>query len=422
MYFYQRIGWMSLLLLGSFGVNAQLPVLTLEKAISEAVTTDPWQANNRFNQRAIEAKSIAAGTMVDPKVSVGLNNLGLDHLDFNQQDMTQLKIGVSQQLPRGDSRSIAKKQLHLQSLQYPMQRLNRKGLVSVATAKYWLNVYKAQQSIALIERNRALFEQLADVAQSSYSNALGKTRQQDIVRAELELTRLNNRLLGLKQKQLMSWHELGQWLDVNAYSRPTDKMQPLELKTHLMPDFNHHPAFKALLQKTKAQQQGILLAKQQYKPQWSVNAGYGYRGENTLGQGRSDLFSVGVSLDIPLFTDKRQDKQLEAAQAQYEAVKTEKLLLLRQFRSRFHTAMALFSQLTERQSLYEDKLLPQLNEQAEAALTAYTNDDGDFAEVVRARIDQLNAQIELLDIAVERQKTIAKLNYFYLTGNNKGSL
>ena len=55
-----------------------------------------------------------------------------------------------------------------------------------------------------------------------------------------------------------------------------------------------------------------------------------------------------------------------------------------------------------------------MHQQAEASLTAYTNDDGDFAEVVRARISQLNAQIDSLEIDVERQKTIASLNY-YLT-------
>jgi hypothetical protein len=50
-------------------------------------------------------------------------------------------------------------------------------------------------------------------------------------------------------------------------------------------------------------------------------------------------------------------------------------------------------------------------EQAKAALAAYNNDDGDFAEAVRARIAELNARIESLDIAVARQKTIAQINY-----------
>lgn len=53
-----------------------------------------------------------------------------------------------------------------------------------------------------------------------------------------------------------------------------------------------------------------------------------------------------------------------------------------------------------------------MNDQAEASLNAYTNDDGDFAEVVRARIAELNANIDYLSINIDRLKTIAELNYF----------
>jgi hypothetical protein len=64
-----------------------------------------------------------------------------------------------------------------------------------------------------------------------------------------------------------------------------------------------------------------------------------------------------------------------------------------------------------------------MNDQAEASLNAYTNDDGDFAEVVRARIAELNANIDYLNINVDRLKTIAALNYFsssseYMTSIN----
>ena len=46
-------------------------------------------------------------------------------------------------------------------------------------------------------------------------------------------------------------------------------------------------------------------------------------------------------------------------------------------------------------------------------LGAYTSDDGDFAEVVRARIAELNANIDAMVLEVERLKLIAQLNYFF---------
>jgi len=67
--------------------------------------------------------------------------------------------------------------------------------------------------------------------------------------------------------------------------------------------------------------------------------------------------------------------------------------------------------LNDRRALYAGQLLPQMSEQAEAALAAYNNDGGDFAEAVRARIAELNAKIDFLTIRIDRLKMIAELNY-----------
>ena len=80
----------------------------------------------------------------------------------------------------------------------------------------------------------------------------------------------------------------------------------------------------------------------------------------------------------------------------------------------FETQRTQLLRLNERQTLYKERLLPQMQNQAEASLTAYTNDDGDFAEVVRSRIAELNASIDALEIDVERQKSIVQLNYFLM--------
>jgi hypothetical protein len=62
-----------------------------------------------------------------------------------------------------------------------------------------------------------------------------------------------------------------------------------------------------------------------------------------------------------------------------------------------------------------------VHDQAQASLTAYTNDAGDFAEVVRARIAELNANIDFLNISVDRLFAIAELNYFLPSGGTQSS-
>jgi len=429
--------------------------LSLESTVKMARANDPWLVGNQYSQRAVESASVAAGTLPDPKVSIGIANIAADTFDFGQEPMTQFKLGVSQMFPRGDSLDLKQQQLSLIGSQFPFQREDRKAKVTVLAAKLWLDAYKAQESIALIEKDRALFEQLADIVQASYSSAMGKTRQQDIVRAQLELTRLDDRLTMLNQKLEMSQQKLSEWLsqylggDYSAgesgenfqfsnytFARKIPDIKMLEKSFYLSEKeidpqklfkyFSNHPAVNVLDQKIKASKSSIDLAKQKYKPQWGVSAGYGYRDAPQNGNDRSDLFSLGVSFDIPLFTSNRQDKQVQSAISKSSAVKTEKWLLIRRLIASFETNRSQLVRLNERQKLYQNRLLPQMHDQAEASLTAYTNDDGDFAEVVRSRIAELNAAIDSLGINVERQKSIIELNYFFMNSadqiisNNSG--
>jgi hypothetical protein len=69
--------------------------------------------------------------------------------------------------PRGNTLEIKSQQLRIQSEAFPYQRRDRESKVAVAVGSLWLDAYRVQQSIALIEKNRALFEQLADIAEAS---------------------------------------------------------------------------------------------------------------------------------------------------------------------------------------------------------------------------------------------------------------
>ncbi|MBE7215000.1 TolC family protein [Shewanella benthica] len=414
---------------------------TLEMAVKSAQRNDPWLVGNRHTQDAYESKSIAAGTLPDPKINIGLANMPLDTFDFGQEGMTQFKVGVSQMFPRGDSLALRQQQLELIASQYPFQREDRKAKVVVTSGQLWLDVYKAQESIALIESNRSLFEQLSDIAQASYSTALGKSRLQDIVRAQLEVTRIDDRLNVLEQELDTDTQRLSQWTShyfVDEFSNDTQldngeevKMAtPLPAIKLLYPElyigrqvqpqtlfeyFSHHPSVNAIEKIIQASSKGIELSKQKFKPEWGVNAGYGYRADDPMGNERADLFTVGVSFDLPLFTSDKQDREVQAAVSHAESVKTLKWLRLREMMAAFGAAKAQLLRLEQRQHRYRSELLPQMKDQSDASLSAYTNDDGDFAEVVRALIAELNAQLDDLSIDVNIQKTKVQLNYFLMS-------
>jgi outer membrane protein TolC len=174
-----------------------------------------------------------------------------------------------------------------------------------------------------------------------------------------------------------------------------------------------HPNLQSLDLHIQANSTGVELAKQKYKPQWGLNASYGYREDDPIGRDRADFFSVGLRFDVPLFTGKRQDKEVQSAVALWDATKTQKILALRAMRASFKSSVAALERLDQRKALYESRLLTEVNDQAEASLNAYTNDNGDFDEVMRARITELNTNIDFLNIRIDRLKTIAEINYFF---------
>ena len=151
-----------------------------------------------------------------------------------------------------------------------------------------------------------------------------------------------------------------------------------------------------------------------------VNASYGYRAEDAQGRDRADFVSVGVTVDLPLRTGSRQDRDVKAAVASTDALGQQRLLVLRALQSRWTKTSENLASLDDRIVRYRQKILPQMAEEVEATLTAYTNDDGDFADVMRARIAELNAAIELLKLQVSRLKNIAELNYTLLAAAGKG--
>lgn len=408
-----------------FPAWADDPGLALMQAVEIAQSIDPWTEGSRYNQEALEAEAISARTLPDPKVSLMLLNMPTDTFDFGQEAMTQVGVGVAQMFPRGDTLALTSEQKTQMALAQPFLRVDREAKVTATVSQLWLDAFNAQEAITLIENDRDLFEQLVDVALASYSTALGRTRQADVIRAQLELTTLDDRLTRLHQQLDAYRQRLSEWVGRVVIAKPLTTtlqelvlakketvMDPAPLSQQQMFELvQNHPALQALDQRIEATDTGVKLAKQKYKPEWGVNAQYGYRNDDPLGGSRSDLFTVGVTLDVPLFTANRQDQDVNAARARLNAIKTDKALLLRQLMAALETSKAELIRLDERSALYTELLLPQMTEQAGAAITAYNNDDGDFAEAVRARIAELNAKIEMLNITVGRQKQIAMLNY-----------
>ena len=411
--------------------------ITMQEAVKIAILHDPWLTGNQLQEQALRASSKGANSLPDPMLSLGLLNLPSDGFALDQEPMTQIKVGLTQTFPRGDSLAIKQQQLSYRADQHPYQREDRKAKIQMTVSQLWLDALKADHTIRLIKRDRVLFEQLVDIVKASYSSAQGNTRQQDVISAQLELARLDDRLTVVNSQRDIALTNLSEWLVPSAQlavsatfadNTPLPTLPELTKNIEvllqradniaLLQLITNHPALLAIEQFAKAGDTAVKLAKQEYKPQWGVNASYAYRDDDQLGQSRADFFSIGITVNVPIFGYAQQDSEVAASRLTAQAIETEKRLLQQRMSTQMLSLYQQETRFEQREKGFLISILPQIQEQADASLSAYTNDDGDFSEVMRARITQLNAQVDLIDIQIEKSKIRMHILYF-LAGQTK---
>lgn len=394
---------------------------TLESTVIMAIENDPWLKKSQYKEQSLLAQAESQATLPDPKVSVKLANLPVDSFSFNQEGMTQLSLGVSQTLARGESLDIKRELNQLEAKIEPNLRSNRKSQLIMTVGALWLDIYKAQQSILLVGQLGSLLEELKEAAEIQYNTALSSTGQQDIIRAQLELAKLDDQLTVYQDKLHASINQLSQYValpqgylfnDPNInYQFVSQTLPSIQLPSNPT-KLQRHPLVLAADSNIKLSTKNVELKKQGFEPQFTLNGSYALRDDAPNGMNRTDFFSVGVTFDVPLFTENKQDLDVKSAVYTKEEKREEKALLLRQLRSAYNTQLSRLNRLEQRRELYQSTIAPHVSQQAESLMTAYSNNKGDFAELARARVEGINVQLTILDIEVEIAKSKLVANYY----------
>jgi outer membrane protein TolC len=122
-----------------------------------------------------------------------------------------------------------------------------------------------------------------------------------------------------------------------------------------------------------------------------------------------------VSLDLPLFPKNRQDRRLSASLQQAGATQLSLDDRLRELQRMLESDYASWQRLGERLQLYESQLQQEAAANAQASLKAYQSGVTEFSTLMRARITDLDVQLEALRIRVDRAK--AQSSLLYLAGD-----
>ncbi len=394
-------------------VANQSPTLDLSEAEQIALQNDPVVQASLIRSEALSDDAVADGQLPDPKLRTGLYNVPLDSFDVTKQPTTQLRLGIQQAFPRGDTLLYKSKKTQLQAgLENVRAELERKKILR-NVRKLYLDTYYQMEAIRIIRSSRKLFENLTEITQVQYGS--GGSSQQDVLRAELELSRLDDRITQIKTKEELSRAHLSRWLGDAAWRKlqlTVPQLPTPPARQEIEESLQQHPEIRIQSAVIETHQAAVAISKEQYKPGWTVGAEYRMRfGDNPDNSSRTDMGAVMLTVDIPLFTEKRQDKRLSASQKRADAATLDRANSWRKLRESLATDMANKQRLVERVQRYDKRLLKEAKENADAALQAYQAGTIEFTGLMRARITELDIRLQALKLRIDLLKTHADLLY-----------
>lgn len=393
------------------GSGQAASVLTLAEAEQLALAEDPAIIASRARAEALREQSVAAGQLPDPKLLLGMWNVPVDDFSISREPTTQLRTGLRQSFPRGNSLEYRQRSTEWMG-KAEVSRTHATQLeIQRDVRQTWLELYYQQRAAGIVQESRDLFQQLVEITRSHFAS--GRVSQQDVLQAQLELSRLDDRATQINKQADIQRARLSRWLGVRAWAPIDDSFPQLpalpgleQLRAGLL----SHPAIEAASARVASRQQLVKAAREQYKPGFNVGVEYRKRfGDNPDGSSRTDMMAAMVTLDLPLFTDKRQDKQLSASQLLADAAIQAREQRLRELRRMLDADYARWQRLGEQEVLYREKLLREAHANADAALSSYQNGINEFTTLMRARLMELEVSLQDIRIRVDRAKAAAGL-------------
>jgi outer membrane protein TolC len=389
--------------------------LSFTAAVAEALAANPGLAAMRARAQALASETQQQNVLPDPRLQLNLVNVPLDSWDLRAEDMTQLEIGISQMLPYPGKLALQETAAaHEQRAAESDEQEIRLSLARDVKTLWW-NLYYVDRALETIERNRRVMRQFVDVAQSKYK--VGEGMQQDVLMAQLELSKLQAEEISLRSLRR------GQEAGLNTLlNRPT--VQPLRLPAResdelvevgdeaqlLSQALEHRPLLAAYRDRLDAARARVGLAKKDYYPDFELGASYGYRGDAPDGRTRSDMASFMLSMNLPIHSRERQDKAVDQRNRQW--LEAQYLLddAQRQVSAEVSQALAEYRQAQEQLSLLRKGIIPQANQTVAAMLAAYQVNKVDFLDLARTQLTLFEYETRAWLVLSQGQQALARLS------------
>lgn len=384
--------------------------LSLTEALAIADRESALLAAQRSAISAAEETTTAARELPDPKLKFGIDNLpadGPDRYSLTRDFMTMRKIGVAQEFVRDEKREIKGRRAENELYREQAMLGDARAALRRDVALPWLERYFAERMAAVVDEQYAE----TDLQRESLQAGLraGKAQPADLLALQVNLQSLLDRRAEYRRQVARATALLSRWLGVES-ARPLaalpDRLlaaQHRDFATHA----ENHPHLQSLERQIDVARNEADLARASNKPDWGLEVAYAQRGPQY-----SNMLSVQVSIDLPLFQANRQDRSVAAKMAQVEQARALKEDALRQHLAEAQATRADWEAATARLQRFDDALLPLARERVQLALAAYRSGQGTLAAALEARRVEIELRLQQLQLAAEQGRAYAQLLYF----------
>jgi len=400
------LGLMSALL----SMSANADELSFAKAQELALQEAPVLLANQEQIDASRQAAIPAGELPDPQLAIGVDNLpiqGADSFSFSRDFMTMQRIGLSQAFinpAKLDARvDAATGRIALAEAQTRVLRLQ----VQLETAVAWINLESIQRQLELVKEldyENRLFQQ---AVQARYAGGAGMAAEVLTPRQEAAL--IAERRDQLESNRTQTRAQLKRWIgEAAAWAiSGTTPDWPINLEA-LSHGLHRHPELDLFEPKTQVVNAEVAEAAAEKIPDWALQLAYQHRGP-----AYSDMVSLQVSVDLPVFPDSRQQPLLAAKLHERTALQAEHQAALQEHTAMLESALAEHQRLLNAEKRSKELLLPLAEEKVNLSLAAWRGNRGDLPTLLAARRERIDAKLKTISLETERKQLAARLHYTY---------
>lgn len=400
--------------LSAAGHAQRSPELTIKSAVRIALRDNPGLGEIRARAAAAAAIPSQRGSLPDPSITVRALNLPTNTFDLEQENMTQLQFGLSQAFPfPGKLRLREQAARHDSDAAAAEVEEARLGLVRDVISDWW-EVFYLDRALDIVRRNQELLRGFLDIARTKYE--VGQGLQQDVLLADVELSKLLDREIGLRNGRRAAAahlvalldHPAGEVLVLPEVAEPEFPRPPAEQALFDMAE-NGRPLLLSLKDRVSAAMARKNLSKRDYFPDFRLDAAYGIRREDQMNRERADFLSVGVNITVPLYAPRKQSKAVEQRVAELSRTR----LALADARARVNAqitaSLARFTEAREQTELYRSGILPQARQTVEAMRAGYMVNKVDFLNLVSSQITLYNYETRYWRVLSNANSALAAL-------------